>query len=224
LALPGEYRVFIPVFANFPGAGSSQWQTELWVTNRTDTPLVFRLSPCNQSAGCNLPSMQPQESQLYTGVWPTGRWLPVWEGDAIRYQARLRDSTRNASSAGVELPIIGEGDFRSDELNLLAIPRDPKFRVTVRLYARDVTPVLMVEQVDMLGNVLRTDNVLLNDPPARDFNLGASYAQIALDSSPVATTPIRLRIRSNFSGVYFWALASVTNNDTSEVTLIQASR
>lgn len=216
-------RVFIPVLVfNLNGAGGSVWQTDLWATNTSDQPVVYQIAPCTQSADCNGANTVPPQSTLTIGgdsSRPAGRWLPL--DPAVHLEPRLRDLSRNASSAGMEVPLVREADFRADEINLNAIPRDARFRLTLRLYGLDAGGDVTVDQFDANGNLLSTTVVTLAPPAVPGLLTG--YAQIALDTTP-DTTPIRLRIRPRTSNLRIWALASITNNVTSEVTLVQPYR
>jgi hypothetical protein len=213
-------RVFVPVLVtNLSGALGSVWQTDLWATNTSDGSVLYRIDPCTLS-NCG-DTIAPQGTSRRGGYLAAGRWVPL--DPAIQLQARFRDLSRNASSAGVELPIIGEAAFRADEINLLAVPRDARFRVTLRVYGFDAAGDVTVELIDSDGQLVRGNQVTLA-PPLTDYGLQTSYAQLAIDTSPDATTPMRIRIRTRTSGLRIWALASVTNNATSEVTLIQPWR
>jgi len=222
-ALEQQPRVFIPVFvATLNGAGGTVWATELSVTNTSDQPVLYQIAPCLQSADCNRANTFPPQSMLTIGdptPRPTGRWLPL--DPAIHLEARFRDLSRSASSAGIELPLVHEADFRGDEINLNAIPRDARFRVTLRIYGLDAGGDVTVEQLAVNGNVLGAMVVTLAPPAVPGLLNG--YAQIAVDTT-AETTPIRLRIRPRTSNLRIWALASITNNDTSEVTLVQPYR
>jgi hypothetical protein len=222
-ASAAESRIFIPVFvANLNGAGGTQWQTDLWATNTSDQPVLYQIAPCLQSAGCNEANTLPPQSTTGLGdpsPRPAGRWLPV--DPAVHLESRLRDLSRGASSAGIELPLVREADFRADEINLNAIPRDAYFRLTLRVYGLDAGGDVTLEQFDTLGNLLSTMVVTLAPPAVPGLLTG--YAQIALDTAP-NPAPIRLRIRPRTANLRIWALASITNNDTSEVTLVQPYR
>jgi len=221
-ASASDARVFIPVLvSNLNGAGGSVWDTDLWATNTSDQPVVYQIAPCNQAAECQLVNTLSPESTISRGdsPRPTGRWLPL--DPAVQLGARLRDRSRNASSAGIEIPLVREADFRADEINLNAIARDPGFRITLRVYGLDAGGDVTVEQFDTNGNLLSAMSVTLAPPAVPGLLTG--YAQIALDTAP-DTTPIRLRIRPRTSNLRIWALASITNNVTSEVTLVQPWR
>lgn len=221
-AIAADTRVFIPVLvANLNGAGGTVWQTDLWATNTSDQPVLYQIAACNQSADCNGTNTIPSQSTQPRGdsPRPSGRWLPV--DPAVHLEARLRDLSRNASSAGMELPIVREADFRADEINLNAITRDARFRITLRIYGLDAGGDVTVEQLDANGHLLGTTPVTLAPPAVPGLLSG--YAQIAVDTTP-DETPLRLRIRPRTSNLRIWALASITNNVTSEVTLVQPYR
>jgi hypothetical protein len=217
-------RLFIPVLVfNLPGVGGSVWNTELWATNTSNQPVVYSLIPCTVSAGCILiATVGPQATVIRTDVIPrpTGEWVGF--DPAIQLEARIRDLSRNALSAGVELPIVRETDFRSDEINLNGISQDPRFRVTLRVYGLDAGGQVTVEQIDELGHLIRTTAVVLA-PPDNPLIL-TGYAQLAVDIAPDIRAPLRIRIRPISGAPRIWAFASVTNNATSEVTLIQPFR
>ena len=220
-------RVLIPVLAShLPGAAGSMWQTDVWVTNPTDQPVVYVFHPpCNQACCCaETNTICPQTTRLDGDSQPQGRWIAVPDGGLLRFEVRLRDLIRNTSSAGVELPLVREDEFVSDEVHLLGVPRDPKFRITIRFYGLDSSPVLSVDQIDQSGNVVRNDIVLLGRPSVEyGYLVAPGYAQLSIDPS-AQVAPLRIRIRSLSTGIKFWAFASVTNNDTSEVTLILPAR
>lgn len=216
-------RVFIPVFvANLNGADGTVWQTDLWATNTSDQPVLYQIAACTQAADCNGTNTIPPQSTQPRGdsSRPAGRWLPL--DPAVHLESRLRDLSRSASSAGIELPLVRETDFRADEINLNAIPRDARFRLTLRLYGLDAGGDVTIEQLDANGNLLRTTLVTLAPPD--DPSLLSGYAQVALDTAPESASPMRVRIRPRTVGLRIWALASITNNLTSEVTLVQPWR
>jgi hypothetical protein len=221
--LEQQPRVFIPVLvSNLNGAGGSVWDTDLWATNTSDQPVLYQITVCLQSAGCNdINTIPPQSTQPRgeSSSRPTGRWLPL--DPAVHLDSRLRDVSRNASSAGIELPLVREADFRGDEINLNAIRRDAGFRITLRVYGLEAGGDVTLDELDVNGNLLRTRVVTLAPPALPGLLTG--YAQLALDTTP-DTTPIRIRIRPRTLNLRIWALASITNNATSEVTLVQPWR
>jgi hypothetical protein len=217
-------RLYVPgLVSNLPGVGGAVWNTELWATNTSNQPVLYSLVPCTLSAGCILfATVSPQWTVIRTDVVPrpTGEWVGF--DPAIQLEARIRDLSRNALSAGVELPIVRETDFRSDEVNLNGISQDSRFRVTLRIYGLDAGGQVTVEQIDELGHLIRTTPVVLAPPD--NPQIVAGYAQLAVDNVPDVRAPLRIRIRPIGGAPRIWAFASVTNNATSEVTLIQPFR
>jgi hypothetical protein len=225
---PTPALLMVPVLVdNLPGAMGSVWHTDLWITNVSSQPVVYAIAPCLLACCCaEFNTMAPQSTRRFGDNHPRGRYFAALESGSIQLEVRLRDLSRTGSSAGVETPVVRGDEFRTDELNLIAVPRDPKFRVLVRFYMIDKALPLNVDQVDALGNVLRTDQVQL-DPPSSEFTYGLSpaYGQLSLDTgTQQAAEPVRIRIKAIYPGAYFWGFASVTNNDTSEVTLILPRR
>jgi hypothetical protein len=216
-------RVLVPVLADrLPGANGSVWETELWLSNTSQLPILFVLSPCNIACCCaETNTYSPQSTTLITLDAPHGKWFDLPSDGSLQLHARLRDLSRASSSAGVELQLVRYGDFRADQLNLIAVPRDPRFRVTVRLYGMTAGTALRVEQVDLNGVVLGSQDVSL-DPPAEAFGgTIPAYAQISLPSAAASANPVRIRITPRSQGARFWSFATVTNNESSEVTVIR---
>lgn len=219
---PATTRLLVPVLvSNLPGAMGSVWQTDMWITNVSSQPIVYGINPCNQACCCaEINTIGPQSTKRYAENRPQGRYFGA--ADSIKLEVRLRDLTRNASSAGVNLPVVREDEFRADEMSLIAVPRDPRFRVLVRFYMLDKALPLSVDQIDASGNIVQTDQVQLNPPVGGLFaGLAPAYGQLSLDpGTQEAAEPVRIRIKAIYPNTSFWAFASVTNNDTSEVTLI----
>lgn len=218
--------VLVPVLAaGLAGANGSVWDTDLWVTNTTDLPIYYRFGECNLGCCCAEHSfVSPQVSFAERLDEPRGEWFSLPADGSLQFQARFRDRTRAGLSAGVELPIVREEDFVTDELSLPGIPQDARFRTMVRLYAREPGVVLRVEELDFGGGVLRQRDMALSPPGSAYNGPIPAYAQWTLPSDPTGEFPTRLRIRPLTGNSRFWAFASVTNNETSEVTIIQPWR
>lgn len=219
-------RVLVPVLADrLSGANSSLWVTDVWLSNTTDCPLVFLLAPCTVSCCCaELNTYAAQSMSALQLDQPHGQWFSIPVDDALQFQARLRDLSRTSSSAGVEFPIVRDTDFRDHQVNLLGVPRDPRFRVTLRLYGMSAGTALRVEIMDPFGTVIASQAVPL-DPPVEVFGgTIPAYAQLSLAPGLTNEEPTRIRITGHTTGARFWAFASVTNNESSEVTIVQPSR
>lgn len=221
-AEPPTESILVPVTAyGLVGANGSVWDTDLWVTNTTNTPIIYYFAPCSVSCCCDeFNTFAPQATGQGGGDSPRGQWYRVPADGSLQIQARFRDRTRSAYWAGVELPIVRERDFRRGDLQLIAVPRDGRFRVTLRVYALTAGVLARVEQLDANGSMIRQDNLAL-EPPASTFaGTIPAYGQLAIAPAPADSRPIRIRIRSLSSNEPLWAFASVTNNESGEVTLV----
>ncbi|MGA7614356.1 MAG: hypothetical protein WBX15_04175 [Thermoanaerobaculia bacterium] len=227
-ASPGEVAtepILVPVAAQgLRGANGSVWDTDLWVTNTTDSPIVFYFSPCQVSCCCDeFNTFAPQQTRLGGGDSSRGAWFYLPADGSLQMQARLRDRTRAASSAGVELPLVRERDFRTGVVQLVGVPQDGRFRVMLRIYALAAGVSARIEQLDANGVVQREDIVALEPPTTSPYLIGVApaYAQLPLPVVAPNSEPGRIRISSLSPGEPIWTFASITNNESGEVTLVQ---
>jgi hypothetical protein len=62
-------------------------------------------------------------------------YIPRSIGDRyVQFSARIRDLSRQASSAGTAIPVVRESEFRSEDFYLVNIPSDERFRANLRVY------------------------------------------------------------------------------------------
>lgn len=217
--------VLVPMLAdNLPGANGSVWSTDLWVGNTTDCPVVFFFSPCVVACCCvETNTYAPQTMTLVNHLGQGGRWFNLPADKSLQFQVRFRDLSRAESSAGIDLPLIDEADFHERQLDLLGIPSDTRFRVTLRLYGITAGTTLRVEMLDSEGVVLQSQLVALAPPTELFDGSLPAFAQVTVPQRTAGSGSVRLRITAESQGARFWAFASVTNNETSEVTLIVPS-
>ena len=64
-------------------------------------------------------------------------------GDSAATSTRRPEPSRNAFSAGTEIPIVRENDFKN-RIVFLNVPSDSRFRVALRIYAHPGTNPLFV--------------------------------------------------------------------------------
>jgi len=58
------------------------------------------------------------------------------------FASRIRDTSRAAQTAGTEVPIVHERDFRG-QLRIIAVPVDARFRTTLRLWRSMISAVIV---------------------------------------------------------------------------------
>jgi len=206
--------ILFPVSFQGPGALGSQWLTESFIHA---TSLAFFRDPlpctrCSQSPPAG-------STQLLNGGNPWGHVLYAMRGttESLTFASRIRDTSRQAQSAGTEVPVVRESDFRG-QLRFLNVPVDARYRVTLRLWsigdaaqfvaAVDATPAqqqpLTVSKIAGASMSFGSIDVtsLLTKSSNNPTNLAVTGA-----SALSVTAPI-------------WGMLSITNNDTQQVTII----
>jgi hypothetical protein len=171
-----DYRLLlVPVFFFGPGAHGSQWETSVSLASTAESgtasmPLPLLADPHD---GCGPPTGEIEVNQRYflcSGyASPSGLFLYIpkaVETNEIHVNARVRDLTRGASSAGTEIPVVPESEFSSHDLLLLDIPSDARFRANLRIYGG--TAILTPE--NRFINQGGPGSVSLEIHDARDLN------------------------------------------------------
>ena len=237
-------QYLVPVYADaVPGAGGSQWQTELTVfhTGSTDVKLI---APVCQHM---LPMPCDDEVMLTAGKAKSLRLVPkVAGGGALIYfddapgqpmQLRVRDLSADSKGWGAEIPIVPTLDFTED-VYLVDIPNDPRYRATLRLYSlsANVSATVKVSPLydgPVIGeNTYRLTTFLQLGDTYTFTPLHPDYAQVdPLSAAVRASGHERLRLHVHFhkNGPNFfpprgWAFVSLTNNETQQVTVVTPQR
>src|SRR5207244_577357 len=114
------------------GALGSQWLTESFIYASGAPPFFRDPLPC---ADCSR-SLSIGSKQLLNDGNPWGHVLYAIRGttDSLDFASRIRDTSRQAQTAGTEVPVVRERDFRG-QLRFLNVPTDTRYRVTLRLWS-----------------------------------------------------------------------------------------
>lgn len=221
-------RILFPVLFDSKGAHGSEWVSEAaihnpgrWFVenfNRIDT------LPCIDYGCTDL--LSPNGFLAFGGAGyahGVALLVPRAEAEHVAFSLRVRDVARQAEGFGTEVPVVREEDMDRDAaVTLLDVPLDPRYRTKLRLYAFD-------------GETF-WGSVALHDPaqgarvtaftvPMRRSCSGIScawtpwYGEVDL---PAGAVNERVNVYA-FPGGYgalSWAFASVTNNDTQQVTIV----
>jgi hypothetical protein len=252
----GAYDVvLVPAFFFGSGAHSSEWETRVTVTNVGESlatmpePMLGRPFDID----CDPPDgdLRPFDVRALCSGYasPAGVLLYVpraLDDRDVQISARVRDITRNAQSAGTEIPVVHERDFRSTEFLLTNIPADARFRTNLRIYggleafteeSRFIHPGgtvgLEIYDSDNLFTPLVSTTIELAAPEF--FNGSArpirpAYASIAdlvvefpqlrtVDEYTIRIIPYQTIVdppREQSN----WAFVTITNNETQEVTTV----
>lgn len=210
---------------NVPGAHGSLWSTELVIENSSDKNVylyhyscIICGAPPPLGVDVFLPAQSTVRNPTVTQNNALGAILYAFptEAPAVRLHLRVRDLSRQAETFGTEVPVVTDADFRST-VRLLDVPVDPRFRVTLRIYSLRTDPPVTVTLLANSGTApLQTFNVALNHGGAQLDPVAGLIGNSAVGSAVrvVVDSPTKEPI---------WAFASVTNNDTEDVTVITES-
>jgi len=228
-------RVLIPILINdvVPGANGSRWTTEVWAWNASSEfldvfgnfPVLFQPAPPTPPPLHLVPNLS-QRVRALPQIEGAGALLriPTWPGRSLSFNARVTDVSRQASTWGTELPMVRESAFANSQF-LLNVPGDLRFRVMLRIYTLD-----SAARVRVRGDVLSALIPIIDPPiagplvdvtldvpapPAGSFFPGYVQLPIAYKGLPMQVT-----FTSQNPAQKIWAFASITNDDTQQVTLI----
>lgn len=245
-------RILFPVLFSSGGAAGSSWRSEAVIFNPTRYPILnanhILPSDCTPYPCAEL---MPRESrQAFGEGFPHGVALlvPRAEAETVAFSLRVRDVSRDADNLGTEIPVVREsamlsqpaigpitgagphevGDRNSD-VALLDVPRDPRYRTKVRIYAFRVDPVEVLYHespgLKIVGTGAQKGQVLQEigftlDPTCNRAGCAATpaYAEVDLAAGSEGER-VDLFIQLPH-GTLGWAFASVTNNTTQQVTII----
>jgi hypothetical protein len=143
VATAAENRVLVPIFisAPIPGAFGSVWTTELTARNDSDRGVeVGPLTGCAIPEGCG--TFRPPHSTFRIGMSSlpnpnAGVFLRVDDPDAITFQLRVQDLSRQSETWGTSIPVVRERDVHTTPLRLIDIPVGSGFRSALRVYHFD---------------------------------------------------------------------------------------
>jgi hypothetical protein len=237
-----EYeRVLLPVIFRGPGAFGAQWQTTIVAHNRSDHPIgfarpVFMGTPmCPAICGCgprgDLQARETNEVCVEGLQHPAGVLVYPWKdrADSVSYSLRITDTSRTAESLGTEIPVVRERDFRihDDKIVLPDVPFDDRYRVALRIYDADSRDgaELRLRIVSGTSTVLDTIVTLRHQPELSVGNYQARPAFLFIGDLAAAYPAleavegrVQIELSSRTLGLRFWAMASITNNETQQVT------
>jgi len=227
LAQLGDYReqeILLPIHVD-PTHGNfgSRWISELWLRNGTDRRLyIFPLTYSDWF-------VFPGETQM-PPVWrrpvgsPPGQLLLITstDPDRIRFNLRVRDTSRQSESWGTELPAVRESEFRRERIVLLNIPADDRYRRVLRIYQPLPRGHIGGDVVIRILGI--PDDQLLWEQRMTLKGRGnpyiSAYLEVPLNSQIAGVARARVEIVPLYPWMKIWAFISVTNNETQQVTTV----
>lgn len=208
-------RRLLPVVFNGPGAFNSVWETEVAAANNAATDV--RPWRAESETGT---LVARKAVRLTLPEWPQGRFVfvPREFSDAIHFNARIRDTSRDANHWGAELPMPRESDFRKT-IELLNIPGDSRYRRLLRVYGASSATQNVEIQIYAMADGFRyswhTYPLSAGSDPA-----DPAFHSLDLDAIlPVLQPGRNVAIRLS-SAQPVWAFVTATNRDTQQVTIV----
>jgi hypothetical protein len=218
-------RVLFPVLFDSAGAHGSAWVSEAAIANSSrwfiENYNRIDAEPCIDY-GCS-ELLAPGSFFSFGGSGhPNGIALLVSraEADRLGFSLRIRDVARQAEGFGTEIPVVRESKMYSGtQMTLLDVPIDSRYRTKLRVYAFDSDNHGAFVQ-------MHRGTVFLSYPVALSRSCSGTacaatpwYGELDLPSGP-AGTRVNLYVSAGGPGSLSWAFASVTNNDTQQVTIV----
>jgi len=218
-------RVLFPVLLDAPGANGAHWISEAvianpnaWIVDNYNSvePLVCVTFPCGER-------LFPSTFTRFNGEGhPRGVALltPRDEADSLSFSLRIRDTSRASEGFGTSIPVVREKDMaRNHTLTLLDVPRDPRYRVKLRMYAFPpfFTQGGSIAIIDPSGGARSTQ--FFTYRPATDIE--PAYAEIDLPAGNAGQRSA-IYVQSPVES-FAWAFATITNNETQQVTIVTPS-
>jgi len=238
-------RFLVPLYqAPVAGAYGSLWEVNTWIhyAGQNEAQMVPR--PVCYAIQCILLEGQlgPETPVLPfhllgATTFPSGVVVHVDQryASAVTFASRVRDLSRQRESAGTEVPVIREDRLLSLPRVLLNVPVAPRYRNTLRVYALPEVPNPEVEvryfrqpedtsRLEGANELLRRDRVpLATYPEVQNYKLhpsGATIGNFETFAELLAEDEIWIEIVPLTPGLRIWAMVSVTNNETQQITLI----
>jgi hypothetical protein len=230
-------RILLPLAREFtPGANGAQWRTVTTMLIRSTQPVDIQPGPCDRIIDPCLPlplGATFNAGQLIYTAGPGGQFLYVRPEDEAKlvFNTRIRDEARMTETAGAEIPVVREDEFRTDAISLVGIPVAPEYRHTLRVYDSDARSGARVQirvyaagEGTPLASAVRTLERSPESFPVTSARLPThpSYLELRLDELiPLSGLhEVRVDIEPIDPGLRFWAFVSITNNETHHVTTV----
>lgn len=230
-------RILVPLMFEGDGAFGSHWTSALTVHNSGETGIDpwSSIVRCGDEERCR-PQIPPGAT-LHLTPLTLGNWIhgylfavPREQADDLEFSLHIRDLSRQAESFGTEIPVVRERDLPRRPIVLLDVPLDPRFRSMLRVYdvnAIDGAPVRIRYRLDDGSQVGEDSRHLLTtvvrcvtEPCWFPEPAGLALPLVVALPGGVAQDHVHVEIEPLHPDSRLWALVTVTNNETQQVTTI----
>jgi hypothetical protein len=207
LAAPPDPQIFepllFPVAYNGPGAFGTKWVTTNQVVGGP-TLRVPLCGPCpTDTDGLFDVSTQSPAGVFVYGIRGTGRLTGL---------STVQEVTRHTQGFGTPIPVVHESDFR-DGWSIRGVPTAPKYRVTLRVWTLDRPLTMRV----FYGTSFYFTDVF----EIRTSDDDPHYAFVDLTERFKRVPTSIVSIGASVGGFErMWAMVSITDNETQDVTIL----
>ena len=151
-AEPVFEQVLVPFdTAVFPGQFGALWSAELWVRNDGEQPVNLFPEKCSfigLEAPCTTRIDIPARSTTLVDVLKRASpsmpgiflYVPQDRVADLQFNLRIQDLSKLSQSAGTEIQVVRQRDYRTGRTNLLNVPLREGFRPTLRVYSPYLGP------------------------------------------------------------------------------------
>ena len=250
LAAESFERILFPlIISQHPGAYGTTWSTVVAVRNEGITPIEMFTSECYYRCSgscvitmCTPGSPTPPRSSFTAsldrgevGAVPipaTLLYVERGKADMVSASLRLLEESRGTVEYGVEIPIVRERELHTSALFLpsVPLPKAGEGRTHLRIFGVESPsdPVVVGIRAWLGDQLVWEDVVELLRPivtgatprPGIHDEPQPSYRLVEIPASIAGGETIRVEVEPLTHGLAFWAMASVTSNDTQHVTIV----
>jgi len=223
-------RFLLPTFTEpVHGANGSEFRTELRA--QVSGPKVAPVRVFGVHEDClfvcisgemdpfwltNEESLEPQDVS-YNGRPAKFVYVPAADVSSFTANLRVFDVSRDADNYGTEMPIVHQREFTKDQLTMLGVPSDPRFRNTLRVYNARFLPMVVTMSIngEEAARIVVPAAIGIFDPGV------AVYSDFPQNVGPMTVT---IEQPASQNDAEFrepvWAFITVTNNETQLITTV----
>lgn len=210
-------------------------------------PVLKEESSCEFFCPCELKAHVEQgKAETICGSYEDPRGMLIWvprsvDRDTVHTSLRVLDKSREADRAGTQIPVVWERDFYSGGIVLLDVKTEPRYRSTLRLYDAFMYDTDFIVTFYDMAKYRRGDREVLFETTVRANagtqqgparfplhpsnatigNIVAQWPQLGMvDSVAIEVWGTHLTVSPPQYDKRFYALVSITNNVTQEVTTV----
>jgi hypothetical protein len=211
--------ILLPLIFEADGAGGTHWKTDALLVNRSEGALVSHRSLDGTGAQYGRNHILQGALQYPRGVL----WMPLRdvEQDAFA-EVTVRETTHGSA---FELPLVRERDF-SDNVYLAGVPRDPRYRVTLRIYSLEPQSSPMNVSLHRLDSdsTIAHATVKLSRQGDDEPYFAVIPDVFAIDSQLSSRFDPMMNITIDGGSQSLWAFVSIVDNETQQARIITPLR